>query len=114
MVGFFSVVSGITTAPKPSYRPVQFLGSISVIDGAGWHHSGDLLLPGGIHLGFLLAYLPELQPADRLWQLADEPLVNQAFDSLDALEDQLAKRCCTLMMMQAEIKALTNFHWWPP
>jgi hypothetical protein len=29
MVGFFSVVSGITTAPKPSYRPVQFLGSIS-------------------------------------------------------------------------------------
>jgi hypothetical protein len=85
-----------------------------VIDGAGWHRSGDLVIPEGIHLEFLPAYSPELQPAERLWRLADEPLVNQAFDSLDALEDKLEKRCCTLMTMQSEIKALTNFHWWPP
>lgn len=85
-----------------------------VIDGAGWHRSGDLVIPEGIHLEFLPAYSPELQPAERLWQMADEPLVNQAFDSLDALEDKLERRCRMLMAMKSEIKAITHFHWWPP
>jgi hypothetical protein len=85
-----------------------------VIDGAGWHRSGELVIPEGIHLEFLPAYSPELQPAERLWQLSDEPLVNQAFDSLDALEDKLEQRCRVLMRMQSEIKAITHFHWWPP
>jgi hypothetical protein len=39
-------------------------------------------MPQGIHLEILPADSPALQPAERLWQLADEPLVNQAL-SLD-------------------------------
>ncbi|MGD1804735.1 hypothetical protein ACP6PL_04740 [Dapis sp. BLCC M126] len=34
-------------------------------------------LPQGIVVEFLPPYSPELQPAERLWALVDEPLVNQ-------------------------------------
>ena len=54
-----------------------------------------------------------MQPAERLWCLADEPLVNRTFDSLDELEETLAQRCCILSTMTSEISALTNYHWWP-
>lgn len=84
-----------------------------VLDGAGWHGCKDLVVPQGIHLQVLPPYSPELQPAERLWRLADEPLVNRCFESLDDLEDILEERCRTLLTMQLEIKALTNYHWWP-
>jgi len=44
-------------------------------------------VPDGIILLFLPPYSPELQPAERLWSLTNEPLVNRAFASLDELED---------------------------
>lgn len=84
-----------------------------VIDVAGWHNRKDLVVPDGIHLEVLPPYSPELQPAERLWRLADEPLVNRCFDALSDLEDVLEARCRTLLSMQSEIKALTNYHWWP-
>ena len=56
-------------------------------------------------------YSPELQPAERLWQLVDEPLVNQYFETIDDLEDILVKRCCLLTEMTEEIRNLTNYHW---
>ena len=86
-----------------------------VLDGAGWHRSQRLRVPEGIHLEFLPPYSPELQPAERLWPLVDEPLVNRAFDSLDALEQVLAERCEHLSSQMCDfIQGLTDFHWWPP
>jgi hypothetical protein len=38
----------------------------------------SLKLPEGLPLVPLPAYSPELQPAERLWPLPDEPLVNGA------------------------------------
>ena len=84
-----------------------------VIDGAGWHRSNKVIVPEGIHLERLPPYSPELQPAERLWSLADEPLVNRCFKELDELEDILEARCRTLLTMQEEIRAITNYHWWP-
>ena len=85
-----------------------------VIDGAGWHRSKDLVVPEGIHLEILPPYSPELQPAERLWRLADEPLVNRAFDQLEQLEEILEGRCRTLSdAMQPQVTALTDFYWWP-
>ncbi len=86
-----------------------------VLDGAGWHRSQRLQVPEGIHLEFLPPYSPELQPAERLWPLVDEPLVNRAFDSLDVLEQVLAERCQLLSSQMSNfIQGLTDFHWWPP
>lgn len=83
-----------------------------VVDGAGWHRSQKLEVPEGIHLEILPPYSPELQPAERLWRLADEPLVNRCFDQIGELEDILAERCRTLLTMNDEIRALTHYHWW--
>lgn len=84
------------------------------IDGAGWHHSGRLEVPEGIHLEFLPPYSPELQPAERLWSLTDEPLVNRCFDTITMIEDILCQRCLIIAnAMQEQVRNLTNFHWWP-
>ena len=54
-----------------------------------------------------------LQPAEHLWQLVDEPVVNQHFETLDALDAVLAERCRTLEQDRDLIAANTTFHWWP-
>lgn len=50
-------------------------------------------MPEGIILEPLPAYSPELQPAERLWCLTDEPLANKSFESLNELEKVLLERC---------------------
>ena len=35
----------------------------------------------GLTVEFLPPYSPELQPAERLWKLVDEPIVNQSFET---------------------------------
>ncbi len=85
-----------------------------VLDGAGWHTSHTLCLPAGIDLIRLPAVSPELQPAERLWPLINEPVANRSFADLDELEAVLVKRCRTIRADPATVKAHTHFHWWPP
>ena len=82
-----------------------------VQDRAGWHRSKKVNLPSGIETEFLPAYSPELQPAERLWSLVDEPIANENIETIDELEEILSKRCCVLNKMAEEIKNLTNYHW---
>jgi hypothetical protein len=85
---------------------------VLVLDNAGWHISGDLVVPKGIELAFLPAYTPELQPAERLWPLTDEAVANKHFASLADLDAALSERCRTLAAMPEAIKAATSFAWW--
>jgi len=87
--------------------------ALLVIDQAGWHVSPELELPAGVHLAFLPAYSPELQPAERLWPLVDEPIANRAFATLDELEAVLVDRCRTLETERDRLHAHTSYHWWP-
>ena len=50
-----------------------------VQDRSGWHQSKKVEIPEGIIGEFLPPYSPELQPAERLWLMVDEPLVNLTF-----------------------------------
>ena len=84
---------------------------VLVLDNAGWHGPKDLAVPEGISLVFLPPYTPELQPAERLWPLVDEAVVNKHFAALDALDAAVAARCRHLDA--ATIKPHTDFHWWP-
>lgn len=84
-----------------------------VIDRAGWHTSEKVIIPEGIILEPLPPYSPELQPAERLWCLTDEPLANKTFKTLDELEEVLSERCQILSEMTEQIKNITNYHWWP-
>ena len=83
------------------------------LDNAGWHTSGRLALPEGVHLAFLPAYSPELQPAERLWGPVDEAVANRAFAGLGALADALADRCRGLERRRPDLKARRRSHRWP-
>jgi hypothetical protein len=84
-----------------------------VLDRAGWHTSKALVIPEGLHLLFLPPYSPELQPAEHLWPLSNEPLVNRHFRNLAELEEVQAQRCVFLQDFPDLIRSHTSFHWWP-
>lgn len=87
---------------------------VLVIDGAGWHRSSKLEIPEGLHLVFLPPYTPELQPAERLWELTDEGLANRHFKTLDDLEEAQSQWCRRLSRdYRAQIQSRTCYHWWP-
>jgi transposase len=86
---------------------------VLVLDQAGWHKSRELQVPEGLHLLFLPSHSPELQPAERLWPLSNEPLANRALTSLDELEQVQAERCRWLQAHPEIIRGRTSFHWWP-
>jgi transposase len=84
---------------------------VLVLDDAGWHGPEGLAVPEGIGLVFLPPYSPELQPAEHLWPLVDEPIVNRHFATLADLEAVIAERCRRLEA--AAIRPHTDFHRWP-
>ncbi len=116
---FWSVSNGVS---KPFFQTLlaQFAQEskagrerriVLVLDNAGWHSQPGLTVPDGISLVYLPPYSPELQPAEHLWPVVDEPLANRYFETLAELEEVVAKRCLVIETGQA--KPGTNFHWWP-
>ena len=83
------------------------------LDQAVWHMSQKLQVPEGIHLLPLPPYSPELQPAERLWPLVNEPLANEAFKTIDEVEELVAQRCRRLLKQQQLIQGFTFYHWRP-
>jgi hypothetical protein len=83
------------------------------LDQAGWHMSQQLEVPEGIHLVPLPPYSPEMQPAERLWPLVNEPLANAAFETIAEVEELVVQRCRRLLGQQQLIQGLTFYHWWP-
>jgi transposase len=87
---------------------------ILAMDRAGWHPtSEEAVVPEGIHIVLMPAHSPELQPAERLWPLVNEPVANRSFKNLDELEEVVYRRCQTLFKHKDLIRGLTNFYWWP-
>ena len=84
-----------------------------VIDNAGWHGEAGLSVPDGVRLVFLPPYTPELQPAETLWALVDEPIVNKHVETIDELDAIIGERCASLAGQPEIIKSRAGFHWWP-
>lgn len=87
-----------------------------VLDQAGWHVAHEvqqMQQEGVLELRYLPSHSPELQPAERLWSLTDEPLANTVFESLADLEAALGERCVQLTEAPERIRSLTLYHWWP-
>ena len=62
-----------------------------LVDQAGWHLSGRLVMPPNITLIRLPAKCPELNPQENVWQfLRDNWLSNRIFKSYDDVVDH----CC--------------------
>ncbi len=86
---------------------------VLLLDNAGFHTRPNLAVPDGVRLIYLPPYSPELQPAETLWTLVDEPIVNKLVPSLDQLKDTIGERCRYLTTCPEAISSRTNFAWWP-
>ena len=78
------------------------------LDSAGWHTAPNLAVPDGIRLVYLPPYSPELQPAEHLWPVLDEPLANQYFATLADLEHVVTERCRVSQSRSAQASAQTS------
>lgn len=83
-----------------------------VIEGAGWHVAADLQVPNGLELHVLPAYSPAIQPAECLWPLTREVVANRHCQTLDELDEIVARRCLTRADDPDRIRAQTLFHGW--
>ena len=64
---------------------------IVLMDKAGWHTAGDLVVPENLSLVFLPPYSPELNPIERLWlHLRDNRLSHCVFRTTGEIVDS----CC--------------------
>lgn len=64
----------------------QGVHAILVWDGAGYHRSGKLKIPGNITVVPLPAYSPELNPIENLWHfLKSHHWSNRIYDDYDAI-----------------------------
>ncbi len=85
---------------------------VMVLDGAGWHASHALRTPENIHLLPLPPYAPELNPAEHLRdELREKFFQNLAFDSIDALEDQLESSLKTLESEHQRVRSIVHWPW---
>ncbi len=84
---------------------------ILVLDRAGFHTGGKVVVPEGIQLEFLPARSPELQPAERLWPLVNERVANRLFEDLDEMEEALVERCLVLSEQPELLRGCTSYHW---
>ena len=86
---------------------------VLLLDGAGWHTQPGLRVPDGLRLVYLPPYTPELQPAEHLWQLVDEPIINQHVRTLAEIQTCIEQRCRDLEANPQTLRDNTLFHWWP-
>jgi len=83
-----------------------------ILDGAGWHSSRALITPSNMRLLALPPYAPELNPVEHIWdELREKCFHNKVFDSLDALEDDLAMGLLAMENMPAVIQSITAWPW---
>jgi transposase len=62
--------------------------AVLLLDRAGWHTSGQLVVPKNLTLVFLPARAPELNPVENVWQyLRGNWLSNRVFDTYEAILD---------------------------
>jgi transposase len=85
---------------------------VMVLDGAGWHKSQSMPIPGNIRLLGLPPYSPELNPLEHLWdELREKCFHNRTFDSLGKLEDQLLKGLTNLECDTQRVQPICNWEW---
>ena len=85
---------------------------VMVMDQAGWHIAGELLVPSNMRLVLLPPYSPELNPAEHLWEaLREERFANTVFADLDVIETVLTDGLRDLESDPLKTQSLTGFDW---
>ncbi len=85
---------------------------LMVMDGAGWHKAKALRVPENMALIFLPPYSPELNPVEHVWEhIRENGFRNKAFNSIEAVEDQLIESLKGLGNDPASVARMTGFSW---
>jgi transposase len=79
------------------------------MDKAGWHTSGDLVVPENLSLVFLPPYSPELK---RLWlHLRDNRLSHCVFQTTGEIADTYCDAWNWLLGQTGRIRSLSSYPW---
>lgn len=68
-------------------NPSEF--KIVVLDNGAFHHAKSLNIPYNIAFIFLPPYSPELNPAEKMWRYFKDKVSMVAYNTVEALEQQL-------------------------
>jgi transposase len=83
-----------------------------VLDGAGWHRAGDLVIPERMRLYPLPARRPELNPTEQVWdELREKWLSNRMVDCQEPVECQVQKGWAALEQDRSRVASLAGFPW---
>ena len=86
--------------------------AVLVLDGAGWHSSPRLRVPGNISLLPLPRYAPELNPVENVWEyLRQNWLSHRLWDSYEAIVAACCDAWNTLMRSPEQIATITTRLW---
>ena len=81
-----------------------------VCDGASWHKSKGLKIPGNITLLHIPPYTPEMNPIEQIWkQLRSMGFRNEVFKTLNHVVDRLCETICRLSLDL--VKSITCRQW---
>ena len=85
---------------------------IVLMDKAGWHTSGDLVVPKNLSLVFLPPYSPELNPIERLWlHLRDNRLSHCVFQTTGEIVDTCCDAWNWLLGQTGRLRSLCSYPW---
>lgn len=85
---------------------------LMVMDQAGWHLAGELVVPTNMRLIFLPPYSPELNPTEHLWEaLREHCFANHVFPDLNAVERALTAGLRALEADPVQVRSMTGFNW---
>ncbi len=84
--------------------------AVLVLDGAGWHASGDLVVPDRVSLVTLPPYVPELNPVERVWLYLRERFLSHC---VFATYDDLVQACADAWraLTTDTLRSLTAYPW---
>ena len=85
---------------------------IMILDGAGWHKAGTLVIPENMKLLNLPPYSPELNPVEHLWdELREKYFHNKVFDSISSLEKHLESSLLSMELDQQKVRSIVAWPW---
>ncbi len=86
--------------------------AILLLDRAGWHTTGNLVVPRNITLIFLPSRSPELNPTENIWQyLRQNWISNRVFETYDAIVDAACEAWNRLIEMPDTIRSIGMREW---
>ena len=85
---------------------------VVIWDGAGFHQQdGDPDVPNNIRLVRLPPYSPELNPAEKLWDIIKDAICNRVFATLDALDSELCEVLRPWWERPEKVRSLVGNGW---